>query len=211
LFFTVICKLMVTILSNLNRFSQFFSQIICSTVVIKKIPPHLAYVAILPCEALMSETSDYQKIQGSVATYLRRGGVVNNRINKCLLISLSVNKIFKIGKYLAKLRARRWLSRALRAPGRHTAKRWRKCMKQPYTCELFLIIRYLLLLLHASVFTHSVCFIMHLRRLTLNLLTATWLELRWLGCKSYWLLWLTGHWRHDVNLIRFRAACFVFV
>jgi len=135
----------------------------------------------------MSETSDYQKIQGSVATYLRCGGVVNNRINKCLLISLSVNKIFKIGKYLAKLRARRWLSRALRAPGRHTAKRWRKCMKQPrmsYTCELFLIIRYLLLLLLASVFTHSVCLIIHYASEAFDVefidCYVTWIEMTWL-------------------------------
>ena len=34
------------------------------------------------------------KLQGSVATYLRCGGVVNNQIKKGLLLSLSVN-LFK--------------------------------------------------------------------------------------------------------------------
>jgi len=66
------------------------------------------------------------KLQGSVATYLSSGGVVNNQIRKCLLQSLSVKKSFKIGEYLAKLLARAWLSRALCAPGQHTAKRRRK-------------------------------------------------------------------------------------
>ena len=51
------------------------------------------------------------KLQGSVATYWRCGWVVNNQIMKGLLLSLSVK--FLIGKYLAKLQARAWLSRAL--------------------------------------------------------------------------------------------------
>jgi len=37
------------------------------------------------------------------------------------------DKIFKIGEYLAKLQAQRWLSRAFCAPGHHTAKSRRKC------------------------------------------------------------------------------------
>ena len=52
------------------------------------------------------------KLQGSVATYLRCGGVVNNQIKKGLSPSVSLN-FFIIGKYLAKLQARKWLSRAL--------------------------------------------------------------------------------------------------
>jgi len=44
------------------------------------------------------------ELQGSVATYLRCGGVVNNQIKTGLLLSLSV--IFLIGEYLAKLQAR---------------------------------------------------------------------------------------------------------
>jgi len=41
------------------------------------------------------------KLQDSVATYLRCGGVVNNQIKKGLLLSL--RKKIKIGEYLAKL------------------------------------------------------------------------------------------------------------
>jgi len=45
------------------------------------------------------------KLQGSVATHLRCGGVVNKQIKEGLLLSLGEKKI-KIGEYLAKLRAR---------------------------------------------------------------------------------------------------------
>ena len=56
---------------------------------ILKIPPHLAYVATLLCETLMSaEQAINDKLQGSVATCLRYGGVVNNQIKKGLLLSL---------------------------------------------------------------------------------------------------------------------------
>ena len=58
-----------------------------------KIPPHLAYVATLPCETLMSaKQAINEKYQGSVAAYLRCGGVVNNQIKKGLLVSLIVKK-----------------------------------------------------------------------------------------------------------------------
>jgi len=63
-------------------------------------------VATLPCETLMSaKQAINDKLQGSVATYLRHGGVVNNKIKKGLLLSLRV-KFFLIGEYLAKLQAR---------------------------------------------------------------------------------------------------------
>ena len=42
------------------------------------------------------------KLQGSVATYLRCGGIVNNQIKKGLLLSLWVEIFFQIGEYLAK-------------------------------------------------------------------------------------------------------------
>ena len=72
-----------------------------------KIPPHLAYVATLPCETLMSAKQAINDIlQGSVATRLRCGAVVNNQIKKGLLLSPRVNKKFKIGEYLAKLQTR---------------------------------------------------------------------------------------------------------
>ena len=70
------------------------------------------------------EQAIIDKLQRGVATYLRCGGIVNNRIKKGLLLSLPVKKN-KIGERLAKLQARRWLSRALRAPDHHTATRRR--------------------------------------------------------------------------------------
>jgi len=54
------------------------------------IPLQLAYVATLPRETLMSaKQAINDKLRGSVVTYLARGGgVVNNRIRICLLLSL---------------------------------------------------------------------------------------------------------------------------
>ena len=47
------------------------------------LPPHLAYVATLPCETLMSaKQAINDKLQGSVATYLRCAGVVNKTLRK---------------------------------------------------------------------------------------------------------------------------------
>jgi len=46
------------------------------------------------------------KLEGSVATYLRCGEVFNNQIKKGLLLSLSVKFFFQIGEYLAKSQAR---------------------------------------------------------------------------------------------------------
>ena len=44
-------------------------------------PLHLAYVATLPCETVMSAKQALDdKLQGSVAAYLRCGGGVNNQI-----------------------------------------------------------------------------------------------------------------------------------
>jgi len=48
-----------------------------------------------------------------------RGGIVNNQIKNGLLMSLPLKKI-EIGEYLARLHKRRWLPRALCAPGHHT-------------------------------------------------------------------------------------------
>ena len=54
-----------------------------------KIPPHLAHVATLPSERLMSaKQAINDKLQGSVATYLRCDGVVNDQIKKDLVLSL---------------------------------------------------------------------------------------------------------------------------
>ena len=63
---------------------------------------------------LVTETAKQainDNLQGSVAACLRCGGVDNNHIKKGLLLTLEWKKI-KIGEYLAKLQARKWLSRA---------------------------------------------------------------------------------------------------
>ena len=55
-------------------------------------PPHIAYVATLPCETLMSaKQAPDDKLHGSLAAYLRCGGVVNKQIEKGLLLSLRMN------------------------------------------------------------------------------------------------------------------------
>ena len=54
-------------------------------------PQHLAYVAALTCETLVSaKQATNDKLQGSVAAYLRCGGVVNDQIKKGLLLSVWV-------------------------------------------------------------------------------------------------------------------------
>ena len=86
---------MTIILSNLNIFKKKFTGRFRGKFVVKrilKIPPHLAHVATLPCETLMSaKEAISDKLQGSVATYLRCGEVLNNQIKKGLLRSLLVN------------------------------------------------------------------------------------------------------------------------
>jgi len=58
---------------------------------IKNPTAHLAYVATLPCETLMSAKQTINdKLLGSVAACLRRGAVVINQIKKGLLLSLRV-------------------------------------------------------------------------------------------------------------------------
>jgi len=88
---------MTIILSVLNRFKKFFfaGRFLGKFAVkqVPKIPSHLAYVATLPCETLVSaKQAINNKLQGSVATYLRCV-VVNNQIKKGLLLNLWVKKI----------------------------------------------------------------------------------------------------------------------
>jgi len=55
-----------------------------------KISPHFAYVATIPCETLMStKQAINDKLQGSVATYLKCGGVKLERF-----IAESVSEFF---------------------------------------------------------------------------------------------------------------------
>jgi len=88
---------MAIILSNLNRFTKLFIGKFLSkfaVIWLSKIPPFLAYVGTLPCENIrpnVRKLAINDKLQCSVATYLRCDGVVNNQIKKGLLLSLSVS------------------------------------------------------------------------------------------------------------------------
>jgi len=56
-----------------------------------KTPTHLAYVATLPCETLLSaKQAINDKLQGSVAAYLRCGGLFTNQNKKGLFMNLEV-------------------------------------------------------------------------------------------------------------------------
>ena len=79
----------------LRRFSEVFHSVRFSSKFpakrLLKIPPHLTSVT---CEALMSENDRQsqtpsalmnRKLQGTVVTYLRCGGIVNNQIKTGLL------------------------------------------------------------------------------------------------------------------------------
>jgi len=85
---------MTIFLSILKRFKKFvFTGRFLDKFAVKwisKIPPHLAYVATLPCETLMSakQAINDKSLGNIVATYLRCGRVVNNQIKKGLLLSL---------------------------------------------------------------------------------------------------------------------------
>jgi len=124
---------MTIILSNLNRFTHFFTGIFLGKFAVKcilKIPLHVACVATLPCETLVSAKQGINdKLQGSVAAYLRCGGVLNNQIKKGLLLSLENEKYFKIGEYLAKLQAKTLLSRAFSLSFSGVLARRAKCMR----------------------------------------------------------------------------------
>ena len=76
---------MLTDLKNTGRFLGKFA-----VKWILKIPPHLAYVTLWSINVTKQANND--KLQGSVATYLKCGGVVNNQIKKGLLLSVWVKK-----------------------------------------------------------------------------------------------------------------------
>ena len=86
-------RLITIILSNLNRFTKlFFTEKFLGEFSVKcilNIPPHLACVATLPCDTLISaKQAINDRLSGSVATYLRCGGLINDQIKKGLLLSL---------------------------------------------------------------------------------------------------------------------------
>jgi len=80
------CRLMTIILSILTDLRNFFTGRFLGKFAVKwisAIPPHIAHVAALPCETLMSGNQAInEKLLGSVATYLTCGGVVNSQIKK---------------------------------------------------------------------------------------------------------------------------------
>ena len=91
-------RLMTTILSILNWFkNMFFTGRFVGKFAVKgisKTPPHLAYVATLLCETSMSAKQTINdQLQGSVAAFSMCAGIVNNQINKGLLLSLWVQKL----------------------------------------------------------------------------------------------------------------------
>jgi len=86
---TILCQILTDLPNLLTE--RFLGKFAVKSIL--KIPPHLAYVATLRCETLMSaKQAMNNKLQGSVAAYLRCGGVVNNQIKKSLLLSLRVKK-----------------------------------------------------------------------------------------------------------------------
>jgi len=72
-------RLVAIILSNFNRFQIFLTGRFPGKFAVKrilKIPQHLAYAATLPCKTLMlAKHALNDKLQGSVATYLKYSGV----------------------------------------------------------------------------------------------------------------------------------------
>ena len=80
---------------------RFFSK--SAAKYLLKLSPHLICVAALPYETVMSENERQlqsnvvinDKLQGTVVTYLRCGGIFSDRIKKGLLLSLPVKKNFK--------------------------------------------------------------------------------------------------------------------
>ena len=88
-------RLVTIILSNLNRLKNSLEDYLVNLQLkcILKIPPHLKNVATLPCETLMSAKQALNdKLQGSLAAYLRCDGVVNNQIKKSFLLSVNKKK-----------------------------------------------------------------------------------------------------------------------
>jgi len=70
---------------------RFLGKFVVKRII--KIPSHLAYVATPLCETLtLAKQSINDKLQGSVSTHLRCGGVVNNQIEKGLGLLLSLNR-----------------------------------------------------------------------------------------------------------------------
>jgi len=87
---------MITIMQNLNRFKNFLLEDSLVNLQLKGyLKSHrtlymlLCICCCICCKTLLSAKQVINdKLQGSVVTYLRCGGVVINRIKKGLLLSL---------------------------------------------------------------------------------------------------------------------------
>jgi len=80
---------MTIILSNLNRFKKTTGRFLRKFAVkcVLKIPLDIAYVATLPSVAsplISAKRAINDKLQGSVAVYLTRGGVVITKLRKVI-------------------------------------------------------------------------------------------------------------------------------
>ena len=88
-------RLMTIILSNLNRLKiltvRFHGKFADKRIL--KLPSYLACVAKHK-NIHVSKKIINDKLQGSIATYLKCGGIVNNQRKKGLLLSLSEKKNF---------------------------------------------------------------------------------------------------------------------
>ena len=154
-----------------NSFTGRFSNQFAVKWLLKVPPqwPHLACIATLPCETLMSKNAIIDTLQG-VATNLRCGGVVNNQINNGLLLSLPEKNWFWNRSIFGEVISKKVLSSALCAPGHHAATRRRKCITKftgESDSEKFLKIGWELTAMSlASSFIGARCNFMFLRRLS---------------------------------------------
>ena len=81
-------RLMTIILSNLNRFKKNSLEDSLVNLQLNEYQNYLVKIT-LPCETLTSaKQAIYDKLQGSVPTYLRCDGVVDKQITKGLWLSM---------------------------------------------------------------------------------------------------------------------------
>jgi len=90
-------RLITIILSNFYRFKKKFTGRFLGKFTVEwilKMPSHLAYIATLPCETLLSaKQGDINVSQGSVATYTRCGGIFNIHLTANLPRNLPVKNL----------------------------------------------------------------------------------------------------------------------
>jgi len=91
--------LLLVTLSNIHRFKKNFIRTLSNKpflIWLLTSPPHLKYVATLPCNLLLITCfADINVSQDSVATYARCGGMFNIHLTANLLGNLLVKKFYK--------------------------------------------------------------------------------------------------------------------